>query len=117
MDEPSAFLDSEARLLITKNIKRIVKNRKISAFIVEHDIMAVDFLSDSLIVFSGNPGIKGIASSPMDLRYGMNMFLKDVEVTFRRDAKSLRPRVNQMGSELDRKQKAIGEYYYINIKK
>ncbi len=117
MDEPSAFLDSESRLLITKGIKRIVKNRKISAFIVEHDILAVDFLSDSLIVFSGTPGMKGTASSPLNLRYGMNKFLKDVQVTFRRDAKSLRPRVNKMGSELDRKQKALGEYYYTSLKK
>lgn len=117
MDEPSAFLDSESRLVITKSIKRIVKNRKISAFVVEHDILAVDFLSDSLIVFSGTPGIRGVASSPVHLRYGMNKFLKDVEVTFRRDAKSLRPRVNKRGSELDRKQKAMGEYYYIDVKK
>lgn len=117
MDEPSAFLDSESRLLITKNIKRIVKNRKISAFIVEHDILAVDFLSDSLIVFSGTPGVNGKASSAVNLRYGMNKFLKDVQITFRRDTKSLRPRVNKLGSELDRKQKAIGEYYYISVKK
>ncbi len=117
MDEPSAFLDSESRLVITKNIKRIIKNRKISAFIVEHDILAIDFLSDSLIVFSGNPGVRGIASTPVHLRFGMNKFLKDVEVTFRRDAKSLRPRVNKEGSELDRKQKAMGEYYYTLVKK
>jgi ATP-binding cassette subfamily E protein 1 len=117
MDEPSAFLDSESRLVITKSIKRIIKNRKISAFIVEHDILCVDFLSDSLIVFSGEPGKRGFATAPVNLRYGMNQFLKDVEVTFRRDAKSFRPRVNKMGSELDRKQKAIGEYYFIDIKK
>ena len=117
MDEPSAFLDSESRLVITKTIKRLVKNRKISAFIVEHDILAVDFLSDTLIVFSGIPGVKGKASAPLNLRYGMNKFLKDIEITFRRDAKSFRPRVNKMGSELDRKQKAMGEYYYTSIKK
>lgn len=117
MDEPSAFLDSESRLIITKTIKRIVKNRKISAFIVEHDILAIDFLSDSLIVFSGTPGMRGLASTPVNLRFGMNKFLKDVQVTFRRDAKSLRPRVNKMGSELDRKQKAMGEYYYTSVKK
>lgn len=117
MDEPSAFLDSEARLVVTKTIKRNIKNRKISAFIVEHDILCVDFMSDSLIVFSGEPGKQGFASAPVNLRYGMNKFLKDVEVTFRRDAKSLRPRVNKMGSELDRKQKAMGEYYFIDIKK
>jgi len=117
MDEPSAFLDSEARLNVTKAIRRNIKNRKIAAFIVEHDILCVDFMSDSLIVFSGEPGKQGFASAPANLRFGMNKFLKDVAVTFRRDAKSLRPRVNKMGSELDRKQKAMGEYYFIDIKK
>jgi len=43
----------------------------------------------------------------------MNMFLKEMQVTFRRDPVTKRPRVNKEGSRLDRHQKAIGEYYYI----
>jgi len=42
----------------------------------------------------------------------MNLFLKDIGITFRRDEESNRPRVNKFGSKLDREQKAIGEYYY-----
>ena len=43
----------------------------------------------------------------------MNAFLKDMEITFRRDLTTRRPRVNKEGSRLDRFQKGIGEYYYI----
>jgi len=47
------------------------------------------------------------------MRDGMNMFLKDVGVTFRRDPETRRPRVNKEGSRLDRLQKETGEYYYV----
>ena len=43
----------------------------------------------------------------------MNKFLKDVEVTFRRDYESHRPRINKPGSRKDREQKASGEYFYL----
>lgn len=115
-DEPSAYLDSYARLNITKTIKRFIENKKKSAFIVEHDILCVDFLSDSLIVFSGISGKKGFSTPPINLKNGMNLFLKNVDITFRRDPRTGRPRVNKLNSELDRKQKRAGDYYYISPK-
>jgi ATP-binding cassette subfamily E protein 1 len=36
-----------------------------------------------------------------------------MEVTFRRDPATKRPRVNKEGSKLDKFQKEIGEYYYV----
>jgi ATP-binding cassette subfamily E protein 1 len=42
----------------------------------------------------------------------MNKFLSDLNITFRRDEDTARPRVNKQGSRLDREQKAQGEYYY-----
>jgi ATP-binding cassette subfamily E protein 1 len=44
----------------------------------------------------------------------MNSFLKDMEITFRRDPQTKRPRVNKEGSRLDREQKELGEYYYLS---
>jgi len=34
------------------------------------------------------------------------------DITFRRDERTKRPRVNKPGSQLDRQQKKDGEYYY-----
>ena len=48
----------------------------------------------------------------MRLRRGMNQFLAAADVTFRRDHDSHRPRVNKLGSRLDREQRAAGEYFY-----
>jgi len=114
LDEPSAYLDIEERLAMARTIRRIVENRNAAAFVVEHDIVAQDFIADRLMVFTGKPGIRGLARKPTNLRDGMNMFLKEMQVTFRRDPTTKRPRVNKEGSKLDRHQKAIGEYYYIS---
>ena len=42
----------------------------------------------------------------------MNRFLKSLDMTFRRDEKSRRPRVNKDGSRLDKDQKDNQNYYY-----
>jgi ATP-binding cassette subfamily E protein 1 len=113
LDEPSAFLDVEQRLAAARAIKKIVESREVVAFIVEHDIVTVDYLSDRLMIFSGKPSLEGYAMKPVDLRKGMNKFLRLMGITFRRDPHSGRPRVNKEDSKLDRLQKDSGEYYYV----
>ena len=111
-DEPSAFLSIEDRLTAAKLIRRVIQSRNTAAFIVEHDIVFQDYASDRIIVFLGTPGNYGKAYPPSSVRIGMNRFLGNVEITFRRDPKSGRPRVNKLDSKLDRQQKKQGEYYY-----
>ncbi|MFQ6124477.1 MAG: ribosome biogenesis/translation initiation ATPase RLI [Candidatus Heimdallarchaeota archaeon] len=116
LDEPSAYISAEDRLTVAKVIKRRIERleeKDKAAFIVEHDVTMIDYLADSMIVFQGIPGRVGEASRPVDLRTGMNAFLKDVQITFRRDPESGRPRVNKPGSRLDREQRDIGEYFYL----
>ncbi|MDI6905337.1 MAG: ribosome biogenesis/translation initiation ATPase RLI [Candidatus Bathyarchaeia archaeon] len=113
LDEPSAYLDVEERLNMARAIRRIVETHNVTAFVVEHDVVAQDFIADHLMVFTGEPGVKGMANPPTSLRDGMNMFLKEMQVTFRRDPVTKRPRVNKDGSKLDKFQKEIGEYYYV----
>ncbi|RLF21801.1 MAG: ribosome biogenesis/translation initiation ATPase RLI [Thermoprotei archaeon] len=113
IDEPMAYLDVEQRLTVARVVRHIAEERGAVVFIVEHDIIAHDFIADTLMVFTGRPGIEGHALSPMGLKKGMNLFLKELGITFRRDKHSGRPRVNKEGSYLDRLQKSIGEYYYV----
>ncbi|MEB3862403.1 MAG: ribosome biogenesis/translation initiation ATPase RLI [Desulfurococcales archaeon] len=113
LDEPSAYLDVEERLGVARIIRRLTETRGAAAFVVEHDVMLQDFISDRLIVVLGEPGFRGHAYRPMSLREGMNIFLRELGVTFRRDKQSGRPRVNKEGSYLDRMQKARGQYYYV----
>lgn len=113
LDEPSAYLDVEERLNMAKAIRKVVEAQNVTAFVVEHDVVSQDFLADRLMVFTGEPGVKGVANPPMSLRNGMNAFLKEMEITFRRDPVTKRPRVNKENSKLDKFQKQIGEYYYL----
>ncbi len=115
LDEPSAYLDVEERLSMARTIRRVVENRNVTAFVVEHDVVTQDFIADRLMIFTGEPGIYGVANPPTNLRKGMNNFLKDMKITFRRDLVTKRPRVNKEGSKLDRHQKKIGEHYYVPI--
>ncbi|NJD78460.1 MAG: ribosome biogenesis/translation initiation ATPase RLI [Candidatus Methanoperedens sp.] len=114
LDEPSAHLDVEQRVLATKVIRRFAENNKVSAMVVDHDIYMIDMLSDNLLVFEGQPMVRGEVHGPFDMRVGMNRFLRNIGITFRRDEETKRPRVNKPGSQLDRTQKSEGEYYYIN---
>ncbi len=112
LDEPSAYLDVEERLAVARAIRRITKMRGVTAFVVEHDIVTQDFIADKLMVFTGEAGRIGHAGQPLSLEDGMNSFLEQMGVTFRRDPDTKRPRVNKPGSKLDREQKESGRYYY-----
>jgi len=112
IDEPSAYLDSEQRMVTSRTVRRVIEKSGKSAMIVDHDVYFIDMISDALIVFDGEPGKNGKGRGPFSLHEGMNRFLKDVDITFRRDEETHRPRVNKPGSYMDRKQRQDGEYYY-----
>ena len=113
LDEPSAFLDVEERLNVAKAIRHLIDAREAYAFVVEHDIVEQDFIADRMMVFEGTPGIKGHSSTPMSLREAMNTFLAAMDITFRRDPDTKRPRINKLDSKLDKEQKSSGEFYYV----
>ncbi len=113
LDEPSAFLDVEERLFLAKLLKKFVEEKEIAAFVVDHDLQFIDAISDRIMVFEGEPGVKGFANTPCSLHDGMNKFLKALKITFRRDPETGRPRANKLNSIKDREQKERGEYYYI----
>jgi len=111
-DEPSAHLDVEQRARATKVIRRFAENNNVTAMVVDHDIYMIDMISERLIVFNGEPAVHGEVHGPFAMRKGMNMFLENLNITFRRDEETRRPRVNKHQSKLDREQKSKGEYYY-----
>ncbi|KAL4726029.1 Fe-S cluster-binding ribosome biosynthesis protein [Fusarium chlamydosporum] len=113
IDEPSAYLDSEQRIIASRVIKRFIMHSKKTAFIVEHDFIMATYLADRVIVFDGQPGIDAHANKPESLLTGCNTFLKNLNVTFRRDPTNYRPRINKNGSQLDQEQKMSGNYFFL----
>lgn len=112
LDEPSAFLDVEDRIAVAKFIQRFVRSYAKSAIIIDHDIQLMDLISDKMVIFEGVSGKAGHATSPLTKAEAMNMFLKSLDITFRRDEATRRPRVNKAESRLDKMQKESGNFYY-----
>lgn len=113
IDEPSAYLDSEQRIIAARVIKRFIMHAKKTAFIVEHDFIMATYLADRVIVFDGQPSRDANASAPESLLTGCNRFLKNLDVTFRRDPNSYRPRINKHQSQLDQEQKLAGNFFFL----
>ena len=113
IDEPSAYLDVEQRIITAKAIKKFILLMYKTAFVVEHDFIMATYLADKFIVYEGTPGKKCVANTPMNVVEGMNKFLGILGITFRRDCNNYRPRINKMNSALDREQKSKGTYFYL----
>lgn len=113
IDEPSAYLDSEQRIIAAKVIKRFILHAKKTAFIVEHDFIMATYLADRVVVYDGQPSVEATAGSPQSLLTGMNKFLSSLQITFRRDPTNFRPRINKMDSVKDKEQKASGNFFFL----
>lgn len=113
LDEPSAYLDSNERMSMARLLKRVVEREGCTALVVDHDVYFLDLACDTLMAFHhGSDHATGVGEGPFPMRQGMNRLLEGVQVTFRRDEETHRPRINKEGSVLDREQRAKGEYYY-----
>lgn len=120
-DEPSANLDIEKRLKITKIIKKFILNYGKTAYIIEHDIMmsvafAQEYNSTILLVkqdkYEEENKIKYCSiTQPLDFTSGINGFLKLMGITMRISGGNNRPRINKFNSQLDKEQKKNNNYY------
>ena len=112
LDEPSAYLDVEQRLMVSKVLRDFMQLKGATALVVDHDLLFIDYVSDRIAVFEGAPALHGSVHGPFSMEGGMTRFLKALSITFRRDEVSHRPRANKEGSVKDREQREKGRYYY-----
>lgn len=108
LDEPSAYLDSMQRMVAAKIIRRVAE--KSAAAVIDHDLLFLNYISDRAMLFTGESGVSGFAKQ-CRLGEGMNEFLKSLDITFRKEKDTGRPRANKPGSQKDGEQKAKGNYF------
>lgn len=106
LDEPSAYLDIKQRMMLMKIIKSLGK----SIAVIDHDITFISSLSHRAMLFLGIPKRNGHARILL-LKDALNEFLKDLEITFRVDEETRRPKPNKPNSVKDREQKERNEYF------
>ncbi len=111
LDEPSAFLDIEARLSFSVLLNRFRQMKEATFLIVDHDVAMLELVSNRVIPFTGIPSKKGLCHGIMPKKEGFNLFLQDIGITLRRDKTTARPKINKPRSVLDREQKKENNYY------
>lgn len=110
LDEPSAYLDVDQRLSVAKLLRGMAETMNVTMAVIDHDLLFLTYVSDRAMLFQGESGVHGSAKC-MDLREAMNVFLKECDITFRKDPITGRPRANKPGSQKDSMQKEKGEYF------
>ncbi|HVP26925.1 MAG TPA: ribosome biogenesis/translation initiation ATPase RLI, partial [Candidatus Bathyarchaeia archaeon] len=88
-DEPSSYLDVKQRLEVARII-RSLKTAEKTVIVAEHDLAIIDYLSDQICVFYGEPAVYGVVSNVHGVRTGINIYLQgyipDENVRFRKEA-------------------------------
>jgi ATP-binding cassette subfamily E protein 1 len=110
IDEPSAYLDVEERISLAKTIKDFMMEKEKIAFVVDHDLLLISYLADSIVVFSGKSGEAGKSSEVLSFEKGITALLRNLDITLRKDKETGRPRINKKGSVLDREQKEANKW-------
>lgn len=86
-DEPTSWLDVYQRLNAVKVIRELAEIGK-AVMVIEHDLAALDAISDYVHILYGEPGAYGVVSQLRGVRVGINTyingFLKEENVRFRK---------------------------------
>ena len=87
-DEPSSYLDVKQRLVVARAIRSLKEQQK-TIVVAEHDLAIIDYLSDQICVFYGEPGVYGVVSHTHGVRTGINIYLQgyipDENIKFRKE--------------------------------
>ena len=96
-DEPSTYLDVGKRL----QAARTVSGLDSTVLAVEHDLAALDLLSDRINVFYGEKGSYGMVSEALSPKHGINQYLdgrlKSENIRFRDRSISFETRKGERG--------------------
>ncbi|MCK9152194.1 ribosome biogenesis/translation initiation ATPase RLI [Methanobacterium alcaliphilum] len=88
-DEPTSWLDVRQRLNAVKVIRQLAEEGK-SVMVIEHDLAALDAISDYVHLLYGKSGAYGVVSQLRGVRVGINSyingFLREENVRFRKQA-------------------------------
>jgi ATP-binding cassette subfamily E protein 1 len=86
-DEPTSWLDVKQRLNAVQVVRTLSDAGK-SVMVIEHDLAALDAISDYIHILYGEPGAYGVVSQMRGVRVGINAyingFLREENVRIRR---------------------------------
>ncbi len=74
IDEPSSYLDVSQRLTVARTIGELAGDRTV--LVVDHDLITLDVVADSVHVVYGEPAGFGVVSRSLSTRRAINQFLE-----------------------------------------
>ncbi len=74
-DEPTSFLDVNQRFRVASFVRSLVSEER-AVLVSDHDLAFMDYVSDQVFVFYGEPSVYGVVSGPYGSREGINSYLE-----------------------------------------
>jgi len=75
-DEPSSFLDVKQRTRVASIIREAADAGDKRVIVCDHDLAVLDYVSDIVFIFYGEPSVYGVVSGPYGTREGINTYLE-----------------------------------------
>ena len=89
MSHQATCMLKQQRLVVAKTIRSLKEQQK-TIIVAEHDLAIIDYLSDQICLFYGEPGVYGVVSHVHGVRTGINIYLQgyipDENIMFRKEA-------------------------------
>ncbi|MCP4760823.1 MAG: ribosome biogenesis/translation initiation ATPase RLI [archaeon] len=121
IDEPVTFLDVKKRIRLAEMLQKAAKEYDKAVLVVDHDLTVLDYMSDVIHLFYGEPHKFGIITRVQPVKAGINSYLngyqKNENVEFRPNKIRFRKSISgrtwsnaQKFAEWDEITKDLGEF-------
>lgn len=109
VDEPTNMMDVRGRVALSRLLREKAKEGA-SVLLIDHDLEFVLNTVDRLMLIEGIPSKKGHVAGVFEKQDGITRLLSDFDLTYRRDSKTDRLKLNKAGSQKHMKLKESGKY-------
>jgi len=109
LDEPTNMLDAAARITLSKVLRERAEGGK-AVLVVDHDLEFLYNTVDRIIVMEGTPAVEGRVAGIFGKEEGVQMLMKQFDLSYRRDEQTRRLKLNKKGSKKDAELKGSGKY-------
>ena len=110
LDEPSNMMDVTGRIALSKLLREKAVTDDVALLVVDHDLEFLYNTCDRLIIFGGEPAKHGTVDGVYSKGEGVKKLLSHFDLSYRKDEKSRRLKLNKHGSVKDRALKESGEF-------
>ena len=103
------MMDVRGRVALSRLLREKAKEG-CAVLVVDHDLEFVMNTADRLLLLDGKPSKHGRVAGVFEKDEGVSRLLSDFDLTYRRDPKTDRLKLNKVGSQKHRELKESGKF-------